>query len=76
MAKITLLTKDNTITVTSLINFTTVEMPYGARGFGFNGSSKAAKEELDKYWKFVEEVLQESNIPKEDYITLLEIQEY
>lgn len=74
MAILKILTKHNTITVEETINFTPIEMPYGARGFGFNGSSTASAEDLDKYWKLVREILEYSNIATEDYITLLSIE--
>ena len=76
MAKIQIQLKNNNVlTIDGEINFTTVEMPYGAIGFRFNGSSHAHPEELDKYWSFLENVFAQNNINTEDYITLLSITE-
>jgi len=74
MTTIKILTKTDTMTINGTIDFPVEEMPVGAKGFRFNGSSLATLENLEKYWKFVEEVFAESNISTDDYITLLEIE--
>jgi len=73
MATIKILTKTDTITINGIIDFPIEEMPVGAKGFRFNGSSHANVENLEKYWKFVEEVFLESKLSTDDYVTLLEI---
>ena len=72
-AIITILVKDNNITITQNIDFDPIELPYGAIGYRFNGSSNSPEENLELYWSFVDEVLNYSNIPEDEYITLKNI---
>lgn len=73
-AIVKIITKDNTITVTAPINFDPVELPYGAIGYDFNGSSSSPIENLNRYWGFVDEVFTESKISTDEYVTLKSIQ--
>jgi len=70
---IKIMTKDNTITVTEDINFSPIELPYGAIGYRFNGSSTSPIENLNQYWNFVDSVLTQSNISNDQYVTLKSI---
>jgi hypothetical protein len=74
VAIINIIIKDNTITITYPIDFTCDELPYGSVGYRNNGSSRSSYENLNKYWNFVDEVLLQSNISSDDYITLKNIQ--
>ena len=74
-ATINLIAGNNTITVSNTtINFSCVEMPYGAQGYRNNGSSTAEETDLNNYWTFVDIVLQQSNLQHTDYVTLKSIQ--
>lgn len=65
----------------TLVEYTTeetldkVEMPYMCVGYGFNGSSMASQENLEKYWNLVDKILLENNLTHDDYQTLVEIVE-
>lgn len=52
---------------------TKIEMPYGCIGYGFNGSSFANIEDLEKYWRIVDKILDINQLTKEEYLTLIEI---
>ena len=73
IANIKRLIKYNTIDVTDDINFDPVELPYSAIGYRFNGSSQSSQENLNLYWDFVDDILLQSNIPTDNYITLQNI---
>ncbi len=73
-AIVKIVTKENTITVTAPINFDPVELPYGAVGYDFNGSSKSSLENLNRYWRFVDDVFKQSNISTDEYVTLKSVE--
>jgi len=73
MFNIQILTTNGILSETATIDFTLTEMPYGAKGYRFNGSSQADSEELNKYWKFVDQLFEKHNISTTDYITLITI---
>lgn len=53
---------------------TTVEMPYMCLGYRFNGSSAADEEDLNRYWELVDKVLLLNGVDKEEYKTLVSIE--
>lgn len=72
-AKINIITTNNVITINETIDFDPVELPYGAKGYKFNGSSMSSKDNLDKYWFFVDQVFAQSQIDISEYVTLQNI---
>jgi hypothetical protein len=73
MAIISLETTVGVVQHTDVVNFTLVEMPYGCKGYRFNGSSSADPAELGKYWDLVDVILSKNSLTSENYITLLSI---
>jgi wobble nucleotide-excising tRNase len=73
-AIVKIITKENTITVTTTINFDPVELPYGCIGYNFNGTSQSNIENLNQFWGFVNETLKQSNMTVDDYVTLKSIE--
>jgi len=72
--KIKIKLKNNTILEQSFEEtLNTVEMPYMCVGYGFNGSSLASEEDLNEYWKVVDKILLLNNIDKEEYETLVSL---
>jgi hypothetical protein len=65
--------KSGQIIQESISSIQTVEMPYGCIGFGFNGSSNASEQDLNTFWKTVDFVLQQNNISRDEYDTLLSL---
>jgi hypothetical protein len=72
---IKILITDNVMTISNTaVYFNYDELPYGSIGYKNNGTSTATEENLNNYWKFVDEILQQSNLTKDDYVTLKSIQ--
>lgn len=70
MTQIIFRTTQGVFTLNEVINFDPVEMPYLSLGYGWNGSSLAANDQLNLYWSFVDTFLSKYNLTKDDYITL------
>lgn len=73
-AIIKILTTQNIIITESPINFSPVELPYGAVGFGMNGSSISSEENLNLYWSHVQTILTNNNLTTNDYVSLKSIE--
>jgi len=61
------------INTTGTVDFTFIELPYGAKGYRFDGSSTATEENLLAYWQFVDEIFNAANIQTSDYVSLINI---
>lgn len=72
--KITIKTTIGIIDYYTTDEITVKEMPYMCAGYGFNGSSEATKEDLDKFWTLIDTILDSNNLSKSDYQTLISIQ--
>lgn len=72
-AVINIITINSTITVTRPIDFSPVELPYGCKGYRFNGSSTATLDNLNKYWNFVDAIFLEAGIATSEYLTLKDL---
>ena len=70
---IKILTTTEIINTTGTVDFTFIELPYGARGYRFNGSSSATEENLQAYWQFVDEIFNAANIETSMYVSLINI---
>lgn len=73
LVTINLNTVNGIISYSGDINFSPEELPYGAQGFGFNGSSTASENTLSDYWLLAKSILQNNNITEDKYITLQSI---
>lgn len=72
-AEIRILTTSDTILVIDSLSFDPTELPYGAYGYRFNGSSHSTAENLNAYWQYIDEIFLESEIETSQYVTLLNI---
>jgi hypothetical protein len=61
------------INTTGTVDFTFIELPYGAKGYRFDGTSTATEENLLAYWQFVDEIFNAANIQTSDYVSLINI---
>jgi hypothetical protein len=61
------------INTTGTVDFTFIELPYGAKGHRFDGTSTATEENLLAYWQFVDEIFNAANIQTSDYVSLINI---
>lgn len=61
------------INTTGTVDFTFIELPYGAKGYRFDGSSMATEENLQAYWQFVDEIFNAANIETSTYVSLINI---
>jgi hypothetical protein len=62
-----------TIYATASADFSLLEMPYGCKGYRFNGSSTANEADLNKYWDLVDQLLLKNGATSENYVTLVSI---
>lgn len=70
--KITILLRNNEITeYLTEENLVTIEMPYGAIGYRFNGSSLASEYDLNIYWDTVDKIFLELGLNTDQYLTLI-----
>ena len=61
------------INTTGTVDFTFIELPYGAKGYRFDGTSTATEENLLAYWQFVDEIFNAANIETSTYVSLINI---
>jgi hypothetical protein len=61
------------INTTGTVDFTFIELPYGAKGYRFDGTSTATEENLLAYWQFVDEIFNAASIETSDYVSLINI---
>ena len=72
---IKILVTDNVITISNTaVSFNYDELPYGAIGYKNNGTSESSENNLNNYWKFIDEILQHYNLTTDNYITLKSIE--
>lgn len=73
IANITIETTTGQITANADVDFTFKELPYGCKGYGFNGSSRAIPDTLQQYWTFVDTFLKNNNLTQNEYVSLINI---
>lgn len=77
MALIKIVTTDGIKDIEAEFQFDAARLPYGLYGYKFNGSgnnSMVAKENMKKYWTFIDYHMQK--FPYHEYVTLLSIKDY
>jgi hypothetical protein len=70
---ITIELTSGTVNSAETIDFSLIEMPYGAKGYRFNGSSTASETDLGKYWDLVDQLLTQNGATSDNYVTLVSL---